>query len=292
MTICRSGSVCRPVPTEVPCDAHEETSSVGERWTGLGGSRGVAMVVDAHVHVGKMLESGVDASPELILDVAKRSGVDVVMCTSLIALRYDMAEGNRIVYEAMRRYPGRIYGYATVSSQRFGKTALQEIEKCVLSYGFRGVKIYSYPDVSISEPAGVEVFKLAAALGVPVLAHAAPCDCEAIAEAVPEAKIIMAHMGAGIPGKGDWNRGIMAAERFPNIYLDIAGSPIQAGSLEEAVERVGADRVIFGTDFPLLEPRVQMAKVLDADISEGDRQLILGGNIIRVAGLPLGGGES
>lgn len=248
----------------------------------------IGCVVDAHVHMGKMTDLGLDATPEFLVEMAEKSGISVMIVTSFLALWYDMEEGNRQVYEVTLRFPGKVYGYATLSSQRYGPVALRELERCLREYGFRGVKIYSYPEVSINERRTVDVLKVAADFGVPVLAHATPEECAGLSAKVPGVSLIMAHMGNTALARGDWNRAIMIAEECPNVYLDISGSPIDAGFVEEAVERVGADRLIFGSDMPLFDPRVQIAKVLDARITDSDRKLILGETISRLARLPGG----
>ena len=46
-------------------------------------------------------------------------------CTDLTALFYDMHEGNRLLYDEMRRFPDRILGYASLHSTRFGQEALR-----------------------------------------------------------------------------------------------------------------------------------------------------------------------
>ena len=242
-------------------------------------------VIDAHVHMGKMQSEGADATPEFLLRQADLSGTKVMFITSLRSLFYDTETGNREAHEVQRRYPGRFVAYATVSSQRFDKSAQREIRHCFDVYGFRGIKIYSYVEVSINEPRTVDILKLAAEYGFPVLAHSEPSECEALGDKVPEATLIMAHMGNTLLAKGDWNRAIMAAERTENVYLDICGSPINVPFLEEACERVGANRIIFGSDLPLFDQRLQIAKVLDAEITDEERRLILGGNIKRLARL-------
>ena len=48
---------------------------------------------------------------------------------------------------------------------------------------------------------------------------------------------------------------------------------------------VGAERVLFGTDMPLLDPCASLYKVYDAAIGDEARALILGGNMARLAGV-------
>ena len=56
------------------------------------------------------------------------------------------------------------------------------------------------------------------------------------------------------------------------------------GYVEAMVEGVGAERVIFGTDTPLIDPFFGLAKITGADITEEQKELILGKNIMRLIG--------
>ena len=140
----------------------------------------------------------------------------------------------------MKRFPDRILGYASLHSTRFGGEALDELERCRHDYGMRGLKIYSTPDMSIAEPAMIPILEKCVELEIPVLAHTTPQECEYLLGYVPECRLIMAHAGGQPFANGDWNRAIMAAQRFENLYLDTASSTIDTGFLETCVAALGA----------------------------------------------------
>lgn len=242
-------------------------------------------MIDAHVHIGKSARLQIDATGEMLVGVADELGIDRIFCTDLTALFYDMWEGNRLLFEEMRRFPDRIMGYASLHSTRFGKAAMDELERCRNDYGMRGLKIYSTPESSIAEPAMIPILELCVDLDFVVLAHATPHECEYLMAAVPECRFMMAHAGGQPYAKGDWNRAIMAAQRFPNLYLETASSTIDTNFLESAVAALGPERIIFGTDTPLLDPWVQLEKIRYSNIGAPARDLILGGNIARLIGI-------
>lgn len=243
------------------------------------------MTVDAHVHIGKSTRLQIDADGELLVRAADELGFDRICCTDLTALFYDMHEGNRLLAREMRRFPDRILGWASLHSTRFGRAALEELERCRHDYGMRGLKIYSTPDMSIAEPAMLPILEKCVELEFPVLGHLTPQECEYLLAGVPECRIIMAHAGSQPFAKGDWNRAIMAAQRFPNLYLDTASSTIDTGFLEACVAALGAERILFGTDTPLLDPWVQCEKIRQTRLAKADLDLIMGGNILRLMGV-------
>ena len=206
------------------------------------------MIVDAHVHIGKSTRLQINADGATLVRVADELGFDKICCTDLTALFYDMHEGNRLLAAEMKRYPDRILGYASLHSTRFGQEAIDELDRCMHDYGMRGLKIYSTPDMSIAEPTTIPILEKCVELDVPILAHTTPQECEYLLGYVPEAKLIMAHAGGQPFAKGDWNRAIMSAKRFENLYLDTATSTIDLGFLEACIAELGASKIIFGTD--------------------------------------------
>ena len=240
------------------------------------------MIVDAHVHIGKSTRLQIDVDGEHLIRMADKIGLQQICCTDLTALFYDMHEGNKLLFGEMKRFPDRIIGYASLHSTRFGNAALDELDRCANDYGMRGLKIYSTPQMSIAEPATIPILEKTVKLGFPILAHATPHECEYLMAAVPECKLMMAHAAAQPFAHGDWNRAIMAAKRFPNLYLETASSTIDTGFLETCVREVGAEKIIFGSDIPLLDPYLQLSKIRDTNIEPDQLDKILSGNILRL----------
>ena len=86
---------------------------------------------------------------------------------------------------------------------------------------------------------------------------------------------------------GEWERGLRAVRREPNVLVETTGFDSTAGFEEIAVREVGARRVVFGSHLPSRSLGTELAKVTAAGVSEADKQLILGENfrrLIRSAG--------
>ena len=79
-----------------------------------------------------------------------------------------------------------------------------------------------------------------------------------------------------------WRQIIEMVNGYKNIFLDITMSMPNPERLEFAVEKVGADRVLLGTDTPLLDPAVSLGLVYGSSLSMTEKEKIMGGNILSI----------
>jgi predicted TIM-barrel fold metal-dependent hydrolase len=108
--------------------------------------------------------------------------------------------------------------------------------------------------------------------------EATPMDVVELARRFPEVPIICGHTG------GDWELGIRAVRPQKNVYLEFAGSDPHSGAVDLAVNELGAERIVWGGHTPSRSFATELAKVLDADLTNDQRMLILGSNLRRIAG--------
>jgi predicted TIM-barrel fold metal-dependent hydrolase len=247
------------------------------------------LIVDCHVHsdwtwpsLGGICRQG---NKKDLRAFAKSIGIDKICVSSAKAIEYDFVEGNSDLLALMRELPDLIWGQCMLNP-RFGELALEEFDRCVVKGGMVGLgEIYPVlPLWRADEASFFPVMEKVTKHRVPALIHADPLEAiYSLADRFPDAPIIMAHMGGG-GGLQGITGPIYETKRYDNLYLDTGTSHMESNMIEEAVKVVGADRVIFGTDFPLLEPNAQIQKIRSSRISEGDRRLILGENMARLVG--------
>ena len=245
------------------------------------------MIIDSHVHLKHGDALRTEYSVETIVRTMDEVGIDksVVFAMSTTTRQsIDMAQ------EAVEQFPDRLipYVYALPSYER---PVLKEIDEA-LSLGFRGIKIH-IGECSLAEYVIDPVIELAGRRGVPCL-----IDCagrhdaiERMAKAFPDTKIIVAHMGRYLCTEAPLiDCFIYLAQAHTNIFLDISGVVI-LWKVQEAVHRLGASRVIFGTDGPHEAPdtvgyaRMELNKVRMLDLSLEDERAVLGGSIARLLGI-------
>lgn len=237
--------------------------------------------IDAHVHLGRReAEDGryPMASSEHLITLMEKLKVDVSVVTPL-------ASGlmhNWYLQRAIERYGGRLVGFYWVNPR--SASGVEDMVRMLTQGGFRGVKLrpesegFKIDNLDLLAP----IFEAAERLGVPVYIHSsyesrlsAPEAIERVAEAFPEVSILIGHMGGG-----SWSA-VRAAMRCENLYLETSGAR-SPGVILEAVKALGAERVVYGSDFPYLRPEVERAKIGSLRIPDEDKELIMGGNMARI----------
>ena len=129
----------------------------------------------------------------------------------------------------------------------------------------------------------VRLIRRAAEYSAPTLVHCGdeplttPLEIAEAARKVPDATIILGHMG----GYFHVDDAIAVAERYANIVLETSAVPYP-DKIGEAVRRLGAERMIFGSDGPGCNPALEVEKVRLAGLSPEDERRVLAGNILRL----------
>jgi len=107
-----------------------------------------------------------------------------------------------------------------------------------------------------------------------------------VARTFPETKIIVAHLGKYLcRDEALINKFIHTAKAQENIFLDVSGV-VMPRKIKEAVNIVGSNRVVFGTDGPAPDAvgyvRAELDKIRKLDLSQDDERAVLGGTIAKL----------
>ena len=251
------------------------------------------MIIDGHVHLSRGFGDSVKACVGVLLRFADKLDIDK-LCLSLGYGREQqptpeqLRTHNRQVAEALGYAPDRLIGFVYLNPMHT-EASLAEVEAHIVRGPMRGIKLWIA--CPCSDPRLDPIVEKATELDVPVLQHtwlkatgnepfeSTPDDMADLASRHPRAKLIFGHTG------GDWEYGIMAVRPYPNVYADLAGGAPTSGLAELAVAELGAERVVYGSDAPGRSYASQIAKVYGARVTDGERDLILGGNMARLLGL-------
>lgn len=238
-----------------------------------------APVIDFHAHVGRWDAFGMVASPDEMLQVMDLAGIDRT-CIFCI-FHPEGRAGNDAVLDLASRHGERFVPFAYVSPL-MPDLMVTELERAVDRHGCRGIKVYPpYTTFPLTHGAWDPVLAFADARGLPVLSHTgeeATCQPRLLSEVAPRypnAVFVAGHSGNSSVYR---RQAIEAARSCANVYLETCSSYRKPGVIEELVAGAGPDRVLFGSDMPLMDPRVQMGKIITADVPAAAKRQILGAN--------------
>lgn len=245
-------------------------------------------IIDAHGHMGPYFNFYIpwnDAAG--MVETMDRLGIDQVCISAHASLGPDMRLGNDLVAHAVGDYPGRFIGYVG-ANPNYPEDLRGELERCFKRPGMRMIKLHpSLHGYSVNGPNYRPVWEWAVEKGCPVLIHVwegdKNCDpesCAKVADEFPTVDFIFGHSG----GPDGTSQSIEIAKKRDNVYLDLTGSTNTFGLVERFVREVGAEKVLYGSDIPFIDPCGGLAKVVYAKISDREKEMILGGNILRILG--------
>ena len=238
------------------------------------------MIIDCHCHAGK--GDGLtgpwdtDAPLEKYLRRAADAGIDRTVLFA--AFHSDYAVANQEVARIVASQPERFYGFAFVHPIHDRGRVYPLVKIAVQRYGFCGIKVHRY-DARITR----EICEVARAFALPVLydVMGEVSVVELLATEYPDVNFIIPHLGSF----GDeWKAQVALIDhlvRHPNIYTDTSGIR-RFDLLEQAAQRAGAGKILFGSDGPWLHPGVELVKVRALNLSRTDVQRVLSGNFLRL----------
>ncbi len=238
------------------------------------------------------------ATAEELIAEMNRTGIDKSVVCGFAFDSLDLCrECNSYVADAVRRWPGRLYGFAVIPPLVPGSGA--ELERCA-ALGFRGIGELM-PDgqgFDLDEPEHLRpLAETAESLQLPLLIHMSepvghhypgkglttPEKGISFSRAFPELTLIFAHWGGGLPFyelMPEVRRDLM------RVYYDCAAGPYlyESAVFPIAVKMVGHEKILLGSDFPLMPPDRYLRELDEAGLGEKELAAITGGNAMRILG--------
>ena len=294
----------------VDCHVHlypETVNASPQHWARVNGEHHWEMLCTRVRKSGQPVQAF--PSPEMLLKAMDAAQVERVILQGWYWESHDTCVlQNRFYADLIQRYPDRLSACATLNLRAGWERVAGELRRCV-EEGFCGLGELSphsqlYP---VSSPDWDNLLAEAAALRLPVLLHVTEPqgkaypgrvltpleDFVSMAERHAATTFVLAHWGARLPLDPVLGP---RARALRNVYYDTAASPLLYDEtvIPEMIAAVGAERVLFGSDYPLnLYPREQqepemlrwLETVRGAPVGEDERTDITERNTRRVFGL-------
>ncbi len=256
-------------------------------------------VIDMHSHVGNESKFGMIGDPELYLSVLDAAGVDRAPVSCLFY--GDVSRCNDETATFVARNPDRFMGVAFVTPY-YPEEAIDELERAFDVLGMVFLKLYpSYVFKPIDDEVYAPILDWCNKRSVIVKCHTQydtsslrsagsntyteptdPSRFIGLAQLYPNIRWVLAHAGNSREGQ---LRAVEAAKSSRNIYLETCTSLADHGTIERLVEGAGADRVLYGSDMPLMDARMQIGRIATANISNEAKRRVLGLNAMELLGI-------
>ncbi len=279
------------------------------------------MIIDFHTHVfppgiKKNRSKYIDSDPcfailyskkdaklatadELIASMDK-DGVDISVIVNTGWTTHELCvETNDYILESIARYPKRLVGFCAIQPNSY-EAALAEIERCAQA-GIRGVgemrpdiQLFDLSDETFMTPL-VEVMTKYRLI---LLTHASepvghnypgkggvtPETLYPFITSFPDLPVVCAHWGGGLPFYALMPE---VKQAMGNVLFDTAASPFLYSPqvYNQVVQLVGGDKVLFGSDYPLLAQSRLLNEIHALNLPEETKSLILSGNARRLLGI-------
>lgn len=213
-----------------------------------------------------------------LIGAMDRHGIDRAVLVPTMAVESDFRLGNKELFEAIRSHE-RFLAYLVVNPN-YPAESVQLMKNAMSSPKFAAVAFFigasrPYPNLNDYR----EILNAYRRFSKPVYVHTPHAEAVAAAEQMarefPGIKFILGSMGGN-----NWKR-TLKGDTLLNVVLDTSGS-FDAEKIVEAVERVGAHRVLFGSGMPFSEAASMLALIRSSEISEDAMRKIMGENAHRL----------
>lgn len=275
------------------------------------------MIIDAHTHifppeVAENRERFLDGEPAFaaiyqnpdapmvtasgLVAAMDQTGVDVSWALGFPWVREENARlHNDYLAASQKRFPARLRCLAGVHPPLSwaGREA-----KRALGLGLCGLGELAFYDCDLDPASLAPLCALAAEAGLPLLLHTnepvghrypgkAPMTLAALYKVVKDnqaTKLVLAHMGAGLFYYSTLKKEVTQA--LANVWIDTAASPFlyHPRAYGLAVSLLGREKVLFGTDYPLLglARYVKEFSHPESGLTDQDREWIMGRSAARL----------
>ncbi|MFC0531220.1 amidohydrolase family protein [Phytohabitans kaempferiae] len=261
------------------------------------------MIIDVHCHVWPdhiapqvlasrpaALDPVFDGTVGGLLRTMDTAGIDRGVCLGIANTARHVRRANEFIGSIDRT---RLIPFGTVHPD----LPVEENLRSLADNGIGGVKLHPlFQDLSLADPRVIEIARGLAEAGVVVITHAgaggdadanergAPRNLRILRDAVPDLVLIACHYGG--------------YHRLDEAEAEVLGSPIvletswpprlaelDPDRLRAIVRQHGADRMVFGSDWPMADPAAEIATIRSLGLEPAEEEAILGGTLARLLGL-------
>ena len=257
-------------------------------------------IIDSHCHIypDKIAQKASDATGHFydlpasldgkistLLEHGERAGIEHFVVQSVATTSHQVSSINRFIAQAVAESGGRFTGLGTLHPDSEDMEA--DVNE-IIALGLKGVKLH--PDiqrVQLDDPRMHKMYELCEGR-LPMLIHTGdsrydnsnPNRMMPILDKYPDLTVIGAHFG----GWSIWEDATEKFKKYKNFLVDCSSSlyAITPQKAKELIMEYGVERVLFGTDYPLWKPEIELERFMQIDLTDEQREDILYNNAARL----------
>ncbi len=224
-----------------------------------------------------------------LLSLGKAAGIDHFIVQSVATTPHQVKSINEFIAREVATADGLMTGLGTLHPD--SEDMKGDVEH-IIELGLKGVKLH--PDIQafkIDDYRCLKIYELCEEKGLPILMHTGdnrydysnPNRLLPVLDIYKGLTVIGAHLG----GWSIWEEAVEYYKSCPNFYVDCSSSfnylkPEQA---KKIIRAYGADKVLFGTDYPMWSPKREIEYFLSLSLDESEICSILNMNAKKLFGL-------
>jgi predicted TIM-barrel fold metal-dependent hydrolase len=262
--------------------------------------------IDVHNHFGSIpMMSATVRDVDAIELLAKRYHMEYSICSSYVAYHEDLEAGNTEMLNKIADRP-HLLGSPVINPTHLD-TSIKWLD--MFERNNRLAHATLMIDTVLARPGSepyMKLFSEAAARAVPIFLNGpnrdlirlmswpkgpgfAPFEGRSAAADVVAMLLEIGQRHPDLPiilGHGMGEDGIKLAQKTQNIYIELSGSYPEAGAVRRAIDRVGANRIVFGSDQDVIVPAFGLAIYYEANLSPEEDKKIMAENARRILRIP------
>ncbi|HWJ06380.1 MAG TPA: amidohydrolase family protein [Steroidobacteraceae bacterium] len=240
---------------------------------------------------GPALDGDAEWPVRMTLQAMDAGGVDRALLSAWVGPRGELVSNDE-VSAFVREAPDRLVGVGSLDITR-PREAVRELRRCVRELGFKAVRVLPWLwQLPPTHPRYYPVYAECCELGVPFctqVGHTGPLMpsefgrpipyVDQVAIDFPELVIVGGHVGY------PWTEEMIAvATKHPNVYIDTSAYTVKRypAALVEYLRGHGRDKVLFGTNWPMIAPAKALEGLADLRLPTDVESRFLAGNATRV----------
>ena len=241
----------------------------------------------------KMPVPTVELPIEMTVGMMDQAGVDLSLISAWVAPRNVMISNDEVA-EFVAQAPNRLAGVGSVDISR-PMQAVREVRRCVNELGFKAIRVLPWLwEAPPTDRRFYPVYTACCDMGVPFctqIGHTGPLMPSEVGRPIyldqvaldfPELKIVGGHIGY------PWtDEAIAVATKHENVYIDTSAYTAKRypPALVEFLRGHGRDKVLFGTNYPMIMPAKALEHLPELGLGEDIQTRFLSGNAMRIFNL-------